>query len=112
MQEVTPKWKRGGVVLVCERCFKERIPEETPEVAAEIGDFNLRNWLKTRLKEDGLWGDVRALSTSCQDVCARGQVTVSIEPVCGDRATVVVHPTHDREELYGTIVRTFATAKK
>lgn len=112
MQEVTPKWERGGVVLVCERCFKERIPEESPETAAEIGDFNLRNWLKTRLKEDGLWGEIRALSTSCMDVCARGRVTVSIQPANAQSATVVVHPTDDREELYRTIVQTFVTAKK
>lgn len=112
MQQVMPKWKRGGLVLVCERCFKERIPEETPDVAAEIGDFNLRNWLKDRLKADGHWGEIRALSTSCMDVCARGRVTVSIEPANGDRTTVVVHPANDREELYRTIVRTLITAKK
>ena len=33
MQKVIPKWARGGLVLVCERCFKERIPEEDPDVA-------------------------------------------------------------------------------
>jgi predicted metal-binding protein len=106
LQEVTPKWKRGGVVLVCERCFKERIPEETPDVAAEIGDFNLRNWLKTRLKEDGRWGEIRALSTSCMDVCARGRVTVSIQFNGREPLTTVVHPVVDRDELYETIVKT------
>ena len=38
MQKVSPKWARGGLVLVCERCFKERIPEEDPGVAESIGD--------------------------------------------------------------------------
>lgn len=110
VQQVIPKWKRGGLILVCERCYTERIPEETPEVAAEIGDFNLRDWLKTRLKADGLWGEVRALSTSCMNVCALGRVTVSVQLAGNEALTAVVHPVDDREELYRTIVQ--ATAKR
>lgn len=104
MQEVNPKWKQRGLVLVCERCFKERIPEEDPEIAEEIGDFHLRNWLKERLKEDGRWGEIRAISTSCMDVCSRGRVTVCIEPQHGERIVMVVDPIADREELYRLIV--------
>lgn len=110
MQPVKPKWTNSGLVLVCERCFKERIPEEDPGKAAEIGDFHLRNWLKTRLKEDGHWGKVRAISTSCMDVCARGRVTVVIDPkIEGKEAQAfVVDPIADREELYRTIVERLA----
>lgn len=106
MQPVKPKWTNSGLVLVCERCFKERIPEEDPGKAAEIGDFHLRNWLKKRLKEDGHWGKVRAVSTSCMDVCARARVTVAIDPQTPDGQTevFVVDPIPDREELYKTIV--------
>jgi predicted metal-binding protein len=106
MQTVNPKWKEGGLVLVCERCFKERIPEEDPAIAAEIGDFHLRNWLKERLKEDGRWGAIRAISTSCMDVCARGRVTVCIAPQHGERFVMVVDAIADREELYQAIVST------
>jgi predicted metal-binding protein len=104
MQEVNPKWLRCGLVLVCERCFKERIPEEDPEIAAQIGDFHLRNWLKDRLKEEGRWGAIRAISTSCMDVCARGRVTVCIEPQEGATTVMVVDPIADREALYRAIV--------
>jgi predicted metal-binding protein len=104
MQTVKPKWSERGLVLVCERCFKERIPEEDPQVAARIGDFNLRNWLKERLKSDGRWGGIRAISTSCMDVCARGRVTVCIEPRAGDPTVMVVDPLDDREALYAAIV--------
>ena len=69
-------------------------------IAAEIGDFHLRNWLKDRLKEDGHWGAVRAVNTSCMDVCARGLVTVCIEPAGGEPSVVVVDPVADRDELY------------
>ena len=104
MQKVSPKWARGGLVLVCERCFKERIPEEDPGVAERIGDFHLRNWLKERLKQDGYWGAIRTISTSCMDVCARQRVTVCIALPAGEGTVMVLDPLGDREELYRTIV--------
>ena len=112
MQPITPKWMNSGLVLVCERCSKERIPEEDPDKAAEIGDFNLRDWLKTRLKEDGHWGKVRAISTSCMDVCARRRVTVVIDPQVDGKAAeaFVVDPIADREALYALIVAKLSDA--
>jgi hypothetical protein len=104
MQPVRPKWSKAGLVLVCERCFKERIPEEDPEIAAQIGDFHLRNWLKERLKAEGRWGAIRAISTSCMDLCARGRVTVCIEPQNGEAEVMVVDPVSDREDVYRAIV--------
>jgi predicted metal-binding protein len=111
MQPIKPKWMNSGLVLICERCYKERIPEEDPDKAAEIGTFHLRDWLKTRLKEDGHWGRVRAVNTSCMDVCARRRVTVVIDPQTGDKATeaFVVDPVADREALYTTIVNRLIT---
>jgi predicted metal-binding protein len=104
MQEVKPKWTRRGLVLVCERCLKERIPEEDPEAAERIGDFHLRNWLKDRLKADGRWGEIRAINTSCMDVCARGRVTLCIEPAERPPRVMVVDPLQDREAVYAAIV--------
>ena len=100
MQPVRPKWLGKGLVLVCERCFKERIPEEAPDVAAAIGDFNLRDWLKAKLKAEGHWGPIRAIATSCMDVCAPGRVTVCIEPQRGEARVFVVDPVADRDEVY------------
>ena len=106
MQDVNPKWLRSGLVLVCERCYKERIPEETPEVAAKLGDFNLRDWLKKELKENGEWGPIRVISTSCMDVCAKGKVTVCLDPQSdgGETEVVIVDPVDERHQLYGKIV--------
>jgi predicted metal-binding protein len=107
MQPVNPKWLESGLVLVCERCFKERIPEEAPDVAERLGDFNLRDWLKAQLKEKGEWGLIRVISTTCMDVCAKGKVTVCLHPKHGDPANVIiVDPLEDREKLYATIVQT------
>lgn len=106
MQDVKIKWQRGGLVLVCEKCFKERIPDETPEVAAEIGDFNLRDWLKAELKASGEWGPIRAIGTTCLDVCAKGKVTVAIDPQTGDGETdvFVCHPVNDKHQVYGRVI--------
>lgn len=106
MQNVQPKWLDRGLVLVCERCFKERIPEESPEVAAKIGDFNLRDWLKSELKASGKWGRIRVISTSCMDVCAKGRVTVCIDPKTEGEApeVFVVDPLDDRQAVYNRIV--------
>ncbi len=105
MQSVDPKWLQTGLVLVCERCSKERIPEEAPEVAERLGDFSLRDWLKTRLKEEGRWGPIRVVSTSCLDVCAKGRVTVCLDPKNGAPPEVlVVDPLDERDDLYRKIV--------
>ncbi|HTU71027.1 MAG TPA: hypothetical protein VMF11_11975 [Candidatus Baltobacteraceae bacterium] len=109
MQPVNPKWLESGLVLVCERCFKERIPEETPDAAERIGDFNLRDWLKSELKVNGEWGPIRVISTSCMDVCAKGKVTVCLDPKNGDPARViVVDPVEDRHDLYREIVKSMS----
>jgi len=110
MQEVKPKWLKSGLVLVCQRCYKERIPEEDPDIAERIGDFDLRNWLKAKLKEDGHWGKVRAISTSCMDVCARGKVTVAIDPQTGSAPEIfVIDVPADKEALYDKIVERLAS---
>ena len=109
MKPVQPKWRAGGLALICERCSAERIPEESPEIAARHGDFRLREWLKATLKERGEWGAIRAISTSCMDVCAKGRVTVCIAPSDGRPSEVfVVDPLDDREALYARIVATLA----
>src|SRR5581483_4326680 len=49
---------------------------------------------------------VRAINTSCMDVCARGLVTVVIDPQRDDEPAeaFVVDPCADRETLYRRIV--------
>jgi len=105
VQSVNPKWLESGLVLVCERCFKERIPEEAPDVAERIGDFNLRDWLKAELKAHDEWGPIRVIATTCMDVCAKGKVTVCLDPKNGDPARIfIVDPVDERDKLYATIV--------
>jgi len=109
MKPAFPNWQKCGLILVCERCTKERIPEEDPDEAAKIADFHLRDWLKAKLKEDGLWGKVRAINTSCMDVCPRRAVTVVLDSQTEGVATecFVVDPVNERDQLYAEIVKRF-----
>ena len=111
--EVQPAWRRhGGLALVCEKCLNVRFAEDFPEHAGDER-LRLREWLKDRLKADGLWGPVRATGTTCLDVCAVGRVTMLIDPAGrgGEQHCLVFDPLNDREEIYRTIVAALAPEK-
>jgi len=104
--EAKPPWQQGGVAVVCEKCTKERFVEDFPE---HTGDerLNIKGWLKDRLKAEGRWGPIRVVTSSCLDICARGGVTVLIDPLGNANASarcLVVDPLDGREDLYQTIV--------
>ena len=103
MKQVTPKWAESGAVFVCERCYRERIPDETPEIAERIGDFALREWLKERCKEAGYGKRVRVMGTTCQDVCEIAKVTVTIESPNGERETFAIDPLEERDAIFERI---------
>ncbi len=106
VKPVTPPWAESGAVLVCEKCYRVRIPEETPEIAERIGEFQLREWLKVRCREAGFGKRVRVIGTTCQDICAIGRVTVTILPLGarGELETFAIDPLGDREAIFQRIV--------
>lgn len=110
MKSVKAPWRESGAALVCEKCYKTRIPEETPWIAERIGDFALREWLKARCKEAGLGKRVRIVATGCQDICAVGLVTVTILPVGkdGEMETFAVDPLDEREAILSRIMERLA----
>ncbi|MEH2207505.1 MAG: (2Fe-2S) ferredoxin domain-containing protein [Nostoc sp.] len=93
---VSPRWE-SGLVLVCSQCANERLGSTTSE--------DLENWLKSRLKFEGLWGDFRVVSTSCLGVCPRMGITVVIvsNGSHGNSPCLIVNPQSDRELLYSYI---------
>jgi hypothetical protein len=108
--EVSPAWRRnGGLALVCEKCLNVRFAEDFPEHAGDER-LKLREWLKDRLKREGYWGPIRATGTTCLDVCAKGRVTIFLDPVAldGEPKCLVFDPLEDRELIYQTIVRELA----
>ncbi|WP_375473872.1 hypothetical protein [uncultured Nostoc sp.] len=93
---VSPRWE-SGLVLVCSQCANE----QSGSTASE----DLENWLKSRLKFEGLWGEFRVVSTSCLGVCPRMGITVVIvsNGNHGNSPCLIVNPRSDREFLYSYI---------
>ncbi|MEH2329364.1 (2Fe-2S) ferredoxin domain-containing protein [Nostoc sp.] len=93
---VSPRWE-SGLVLVCSQCANE----QSGSTASE----DLENWLKSRLKFEGLWGDFRVVSTSCLGVCPRMGITVVLvsNGSYGNSPCLIVNPRSDRELLYSYI---------
>lgn len=62
-----------ALILVCEKCGRKLAGEgeENPAKALQLS-------LKERIKADGKKGVLRAVVTSCLDVCPKGEVTVGI----------------------------------
>jgi len=111
--EVKPIWtKSGGLALVCEKCTAQRYVEDFPEFAGDER-LELKRWLKDRLKAEGKWGPIRVVTTSCLDVCARGRVTILIDPVASGKAqTCLAFDVLDREAIYERIVAELEPAKE
>ncbi|MBH8562209.1 (2Fe-2S) ferredoxin domain-containing protein [Nostoc sp. CENA67] len=100
---VSSRWG-SGLVLVCSQCAKERSPSGSDQRGATASE-DLQNWLKSRLKFEGLWGEFRVVSTSCLGVCPKGRVAVVLgNHAGGDNCQcLIVDPQSDRELLYSHI---------
>jgi hypothetical protein len=106
--EARPPWQQGGIAVVCEKCTAERFIEDFPRYTGDKR-LNIKGYLKDRLKAEGRWGPIRVVSSSCLDICARGSVTVLLNPLGESKqpaTCLVVDPIDGREQLYDTIVET------
>ncbi|MEH1874202.1 (2Fe-2S) ferredoxin domain-containing protein [Nostoc sp.] len=97
IKSVSPRWE-SGLVLVCSQCANERSKSST---ASE----DLENWLKSRLKFEGLWGEFRVVSSSCLGICPKSGITVVIvsNGSGGNSPCLIVNPHSDSELLYSYI---------
>jgi hypothetical protein len=105
--EAKPAWRRGGLAVVCEKCTKERFVEDFPEFAGDERLDNVKGYLKNRLRSEGRSDGIRVIASSCLDVCARGGLTVLLDPL-GDpnrsARCLVFDALEGREALYAAIV--------
>ncbi|MHC5614284.1 MAG: hypothetical protein ACYTXA_25635 [Nostoc sp.] len=101
---VYPRWE-SGLVLVCSQCANERSNIFHPTSRSSTASEDLENWLKSRLKFEGLWGEFRVVSTSCLGVCPRMGITVVLvsNGSGGNSPCLIVNPQSDRELLYSYI---------
>jgi len=108
---VSPRWE-SGLVLVCSQCANERSNSFHPTSKSSTASEDLENWLKSRLKFEGLWGEFRVVSTSCLGICPKSGITVVIvsNGTSGNSPCLIVNPHSDvydglrlRELLYSRI---------
>ncbi|MCC5658567.1 (2Fe-2S) ferredoxin domain-containing protein [Nostoc sp. XA010] len=108
---VSPRWE-SGLVLVCSQCANERSNSFHPNSKSSTASEDLENWLKSRLKFEGLWGEFRVVSTSCLGICPKSGITVVIvsNGSSGNSPCLIVNPHSDvydglrlRELLYSYI---------
>jgi len=101
---VSPRWE-SGLVLVCSQCANEQSNSSRRTGRSSTASEDLQNWLKSRLKFEGLWGEFRVVSTSCLGACPRTGVAVVVVSEVGSSngQCLIVDPESDRELLYSRI---------
>ena len=100
MKSISPRWKQC-VVLVC---AQNRPDGAKKPSCGHHGATELRAWLKTRLREEGVWGRVRVVTTSCLDVCPSRGVIVSFQGENGDHDLRLMDAQKDRQALLEEIM--------
>jgi (2Fe-2S) ferredoxin len=95
-----PQW-HNGLVLVCSQCTVEQFSGSSHRINRGVtASEELENWLKSRLKFDGLWGKYRVVSTSCLGVCPQDGVVVVLHHDEVGQQCFIVSPQGEREILY------------
>lgn len=103
MQTVKSTWKSGAVLV----CGHER-PEgsDKPSCGAARG-AELRDWLKERIREEGLKGEILSARTTCLGICSALGHTVDLVPVGGGaHKTLLMDPATEKEALWAEVKAT------
>jgi predicted metal-binding protein len=67
-----------ALILICEKCGKKLVGEQDVNPSRD-----LQQSLKARIQSEGYKGRVRALVTSCMDVCPSGEIAIGISRAGG-----------------------------
>jgi predicted metal-binding protein len=67
-----------ALILICEKCGKKLAPDSEPNPARE-----LQLLLKEKIKNQGKKGQLRAVITSCMDLCPKGEIAIGISVTAG-----------------------------
>ncbi len=101
MREVEAGWR--GAVFVCTH---DREPETGRACCGLEAGVELRTWLKARMKEAGLKGQILTAKSGCLDVCSPLGVTIVAVPESGTprgRRMWIVEAEDDREALFQSV---------
>jgi predicted metal-binding protein len=67
-----------ALILICEKCGKKLVADSEPNPARE-----LQLLLKEKIKTQGKKGQLRAVITSCMDLCPPGEIAICISVTAG-----------------------------
>jgi len=98
MRQIRSAWAQGTVLV----CIHERGPDEKPSCGLQKGT-ELREWLKERVREEGLKGQILPTKTSCLGICSKLGSTVELVPAPEtgrSRVTLLVDPVTEREAVW------------
>src|SRR5690349_8164728 len=97
MKKIDSPWRRGAL-LICTKCGKSISAKSLDDPDDVAG--NLKNYLKTNLKERGLAKQIRVMTSSFLDICEKEAQAVSYCAVNGkDSQQWTLHPEKEKEEL-------------
>lgn len=97
MREIETTWKRGAVLV----CTHERPAGADKPSCGDARGGALKDWLKDRIRAEGLKGEIIAVKTSCQGVCSALGVTTTVLSADGAaKRTVLVASEAERPELW------------
>lgn len=99
MRKVKAGWTRGCVLV----CTHERPPGAEKASCGNARGNALRDALKSKMKAEGLKGQVLVAKSGCLDVCSALGVTVAIlpDPASGrPRRVLVVDPVAEADEAW------------
>lgn len=100
IRSVEAGWQHSVLV-----CAHERSPDQSRASCGAERGSRLRQWLKDRIRTDGLRGEIIAVKTGCLGVCSRFGGTVAVQPYAKPRALMVVASDDDRESLWEKVLR-------
>jgi predicted metal-binding protein len=98
IRSVQAKWTQSILV-----CGHERAADSDRESCGAIAGSELRAWLKDRVREEGLRGQILVVKTGCLGVCSAYGVTLAIQPESRPRRLIVFDPTADRNDLWAEV---------
>jgi predicted metal-binding protein len=98
VRDVKASW--SSCVLVCAH---ERDPALGRAYCGAAKGSELRQWLKDRVKAEGLRGQVLVVKTGCLGICSDHGITVAVIPEAKRRELVVFPAGADKAKLWATI---------
>lgn len=96
------KWEKAGI-WICTKCGKSIPQDQISYPPEELGE-NLKNELKTKLRELGKSAEVRVMTSSCLGTCPVGYQAIQYLDKSGKNEIRIFHPEKEKAEIFNWIL--------